>query len=144
MRRLGAPFAAIAVLALLSALPIVGAVEEGKSASPKASKAPPYRLNVYFPADFKDAAYQKAAFQQVLASWKPKGPPPAAGKKAVVIATIGKDGKLVGADFNLKTGSPDFDQAALDAVKQAAPFKPLPRGYAPSTIEVHWHFEVGG
>ncbi len=139
--RLACVAASSVLLVMAFAVDHAGAGEAG---APKASKAPPYRLNVYFPADFKDTEYQKAAFQQVLASWRPSGSPPAAGKKAVVIATIGKDGKLIGADFNLKSGSAAFDQAAFEAVKKASPFKPLPKGYARSSIEVHWHFEAGG
>ena len=144
MTRLPRAYALLAAIPLLVAIPFADAAEQGKQAAPPASTAPALRLNVFFPADFTDAAFQKAAFEKVLAAWKPKGPSPAAGKKAVVVATIGKDGKLVGLEFNLKTGSEAFDGAALDAVKKAAPFKPLPKGYPQSSLEVHWHFEVGG
>ncbi len=139
--RASAALAATALL-LLAARPAVTA-EKDKPPAPRAAKAPAFRLNVYFPADFTDAAYQKTAFQQVLSSWKPKGEAPAPGKKAVVIAIIGRDGKLLGADFNLKSGIQGFDEAALEAVKKAAPFKPLPKAYPQTSIEEHWHFEVG-
>jgi hypothetical protein len=34
-----------------------------------------------------------------------------------------------------------WDAAALDEVKRAAPFDPLPKSYPRPTVEVHFHFE---
>ena len=133
--------AALIALAFLAAQ--VPAQAEGKAPAAPGAKAPVLKLNVFFPADFSDAAYQKDAFQRVLSAWTPKGPTPPAGKKTVVIARIGKDGKLVGLDFNLQSGQASFDASALDAVKKAAPFHPIPAGYRASPLEIHFHFEVG-
>jgi protein TonB len=139
-RRFPSTCAVLLGLALLSG----GWPASGEEKAAPAKAAPVLRLNVYFPADFADASYRKDAFERVLSSWKPKGPTPPAGKKTVVIARIGKDGTLVGLEFHLESGQASFDASALDAVKRASPFKPIPKGYPQSSLEVHWHFEVGG
>jgi hypothetical protein len=101
------------------------------------------RLNGYFAPDFKDAAYQRKAVDKVIKSWKPPAPFPAVGKKTVVISRIARDGALVETRFNLKAGSEGWDDAAMAAVKSAAPFAALPKSYGQPVLEVHWHFEVG-
>ena len=100
-------------------------------------------LNAYFPADFADAGYARGAMDKVLKVWKPSPPLPAAGKKAVVISTILRDGKLLEARLHMGSGSKAFDDAAVSAVKKAAPFAPLPKEYTGSSAEVHWHFLHG-
>jgi len=43
---------------------------------------------------------------------------------------------------HLMTGSKPWDDAAIAAVKAAAPFAPLPKTYPHPTLEVHFHFEA--
>jgi len=101
-------------------------------------------LNVYFQSNLTDAAYQKKTFDKVAKVWKTPAASqiPEVGKKTVVQAVIRKDGKLVSALVSMKTGKKGWDEAALAAVKAAAPFDPLPGNYGASTIEVHFHFSV--
>src|SRR5882762_2177756 len=99
------------------------------------------RFNAYFTPAFTDATYQKEAAAKVLKGWKPAAGAPA-GKKTVLIAQIAKDGKLAGLREHLMTGFKPWDAAAIAAVKNAAPFAPLPRSWAFPTMEVHFHFEV--
>ena len=98
-------------------------------------------LKVYFASDFTDAAYQKKTYQKVASSWTRPAKSPKPGGKAVVIAVIQKDGSTPQPVLHHKSGSDDWDNAALDAVKKAAPFDPLPKGYSRSSVEVHFHFE---
>jgi protein TonB len=99
------------------------------------------RFTAYFTPAFTDAAYQKEAAAKVLKAWKsPPGAP--AGKKTVLIAQIAKDGSLAGLKDNLLTGFKPWDDAAIAAVKKAAPFAPLPQSWGFPTMEVHFHFEV--
>ena len=99
------------------------------------------RFNAYFASAFTDAAYQKEAAAKVMKGWKPvAGPEP--GKKTVLIAMIGRDGKLMGLRDNMTTGNKAWDDAAIAAVKAAAPFAPLPKTYTYPTLEVHFHFEA--
>ena len=99
------------------------------------------RLHVYFASDFTDAAYQKQTYQKVASAWKRPAKSPKPGNKAVVIAVIQKDGSIPPPTLHLASGSDDWDAAALEAVKSAAPFGPLPKGYGRHSVEVHFHFE---
>ncbi|PYT11139.1 MAG: energy transducer TonB [Acidobacteria bacterium] len=99
------------------------------------------QLKIYFAADFKDSAYQQAAYKKVAAAWKRPPTVPEPGGKTVVIAVIRKDGSAPGPTLHYKSGSDTWDAAALEAVKKAAPFDPLPKTYPRPTVEVHFHFE---
>ena len=42
----------------------------------------------------------------------------------------------------MKSGDKAWDDAALAAVKNGAPFSPLPAKYKGEALQVHWHFAV--
>jgi protein TonB len=108
-------------------------------APPVAAAAP--QLKVFFAADFKDAVYQKKTYDKVASSWRRPATTPRPGAKAVVIAVIQKDGAAPEPVLHFKSGSDAWDAAALEAVRKAAPFEPLPKGYPRPSVEVHFHFE---
>jgi protein TonB len=144
MRRGPLLAAAVAVAVLPVVLAAAGFLSLPSVAGPANGGGPAaLSLNAYFPADFTDAGYAKIAMDKVLKVWKPSPPLPAAGRKAVVISTILRDGKLLQARLHMGSGSKAFDEAAVSAVKKAAPFAPLPKGYTGSSAEVHWHFLHG-
>ncbi len=101
-------------------------------------------LECYFQTTLKDPAYQKKTYEKVASKWK--SPPPAevppVGKKTVVQAVITKDGALATTEISTSSGKKGWDAAALKAVKSAAPFDPLPAGYAYPTVQVHFHVSV--
>lgn len=99
------------------------------------------RFQAYFTPAFTDAAYQKEAAAKILKAWKPAAGAPV-GKKTVLIALIAKDGKLAGLRDHMTTGFKPWDDAAVAAVKNSAPFPPLPASWAFPTMEVHFHFEA--
>ena len=101
-------------------------------------------LKAYFQSNLTDAAYQKKTFDRVANAWKTPAASqiPEAGKKTVVQAVIGNDGKLVSAAVSMISGKKGWDDAALAAVKRAAPFDPLPSSYRYPTVEVHFHVAV--
>ena len=97
------------------------------------------RLEAFFQNELKSADYQQKVYSRVAGKWsQPKGTP-ALGKKTVVQAVIGRDGKLVSATVSTASGSKAWDAAALAAVKKAAPFPPLPASYTQSTLDAHFH-----
>ena len=118
------------------ALALAPAAAENRAAPAKGTP----RLNVYFTKGFDDAAWQRGAFDKVAKAWKASAPP-AVGRKAVVIATITRDGKLLDAKVSTASGSEAWDLAALEAVRKAAPYPPLPKSWADSSVEAHFHFE---
>ncbi len=99
-------------------------------------------LNVYFQKTLTDSAYQKKVFGKVSKAWKMPATLPAVGKKTVVQAVITREGKLASAMVSMASGSKPWDEAALAAVKDAAPFDPLPTGYAYPSVEIHFHFAL--
>lgn len=109
--------------------------------APLALAAGRANLQVYFQQTLTSAEYQQEAFGKVAAKWKQPGRKglPELGKKAVVQAVIARDGKLISAELTMRSGSGAWDDAALKAVQGAAPFPPLPQGYAHPTVEAHFH-----
>ncbi|MFI5198316.1 MAG: TonB C-terminal domain-containing protein [Thermoanaerobaculia bacterium] len=101
-------------------------------------------LNVYFQSNLTDTVYQKKAFDKVAGAWKTPAASeiPEVGKKTVVQAVIGRDGSLTSTLVSLKSGKRGWDDAVLKAVKSAAPFDPLPAGFKPPSVEVHFHVSV--
>ena len=75
------------------------------------------KANAYFQTGFDDTAWQQAAFKKVVDGWKPTAAP-AVGKKAVLIATINRDGVLTGLTDHLMTGVAGWDKPAVEAVKK--------------------------
>ncbi|MGZ5429390.1 MAG: TonB family protein [Thermoanaerobaculia bacterium] len=101
-------------------------------------------LECYFQTTLKDPAYQKKTFERVAAKWKtpPDAEVPPIGKKTVVQAAILKDGSLATTEVSMSSGKKGWDAAALKAVKAAAPFDPLPAGFADPSVQVHFHVSV--
>lgn len=103
--------------------------------------APGPRLQAFFQPEFTSAAYQQRVYSQVAGKWQQpsrKGLP-AVGRKTVVQAVIGRDGKLVSAVVSMQSGSNAWDAAALSAVRKAAPFAPLPKDHGPAMLDAHFH-----
>ena len=125
---------------MLHATRLIAAFLLATTATVAAPKVVP-RFTAYFSPAFTDTAYQKVAAEKVRKGWKPVAGP-AVGKKTVLIAMIGRDGKLMGLRDHMMTGSKPWDDAAIAAVKAAAPFDKLPASYPQPTLEVHFHFEA--
>jgi len=136
----------LALLATGAALvPPAGAASAPAAGIPATPVAAPAactpRLQVFFASTFRDQAYQQKAYQRVASSWKRPAASPRAGGKAVVIVSIGRDGKTTLPVLHLASGSDAWDAAALEALRKAAPFEPLPKSYSGPSVEVHFHFE---
>lgn len=58
----------------------------------------------------------------------------AAGGVVVARLTVGRDGALVDLSLAKDSGSASLDSSVLDAVRKAAPFAPLPQGFARNTF----------
>jgi periplasmic protein TonB len=123
-------------LAVLIAISLAGAGSAFAAGRPE--------LKVYFQSNLTDASYQKRTFDRVAKAWKAPAASqiPEVGKKAVVQAVIGRNGGLTSALVSLKSGKKGWDDALLAAVKAAAPFDPLPAGFKPPSVEVHFHVGV--
>ena len=98
-------------------------------------------LKTYPASDFTDQDYMAKVHKKVGLAWKRPEEAPKAPAKTVVIVTILRDGSLLESKLHMKSGSDAWDASALDAVKKAAPFDPLPKSYPRTSVEVHFHFE---
>jgi protein TonB len=129
---------AIRATLLAAACALSCALARAGAAPAKGSAAAPH-LQAYFTTGFDDAAWQKAAFDRVAKVWVAAAAP-AVGKRAVVLSTITREGKILEAKIDTTSGSEAWDKAALDAVRKAAPFPALPKSWPNTSVEVHWHF----
>jgi protein TonB len=101
-------------------------------------------LNAHFQSTLSDAAYQKRTFDRVAKAWKSPAAAayPKVGAKTVVQAVLSRDGRVMSTLVSTESGSKEWDAAARKGVENAAPYEPLPPGYKPPTLEVHFHFAV--
>lgn len=99
------------------------------------------QLNMFFQANLTDASYQKKVFDRVAKNYRqpPAKQAPRPGQRSVVQVTIGADGKVLSAVLSTESGSKQWDEAALAAVKKAATFEKLPASYTAPTLDVHFH-----
>ncbi|MBI3794288.1 MAG: TonB family protein [Nitrospinae bacterium] len=62
--------------------------------------------------------------------------------KAVVSFVIGRQGNLAKLEIEESSYNADVDASALNAVRQSAPFPPLPPGYKDDSLDVHFGFTI--
>jgi TonB family protein len=60
----------------------------------------------------------------------------------MVIMTIAKDGRLAGVALRYASGAPGFDQAAMTAIKLAAPFPPVPDSLSKGRLPISVGFSL--
>ena len=83
--------------------------------------------------------YMKELQRRIKMNWNP--PKGNESKRVVLLFKIAKDGRLLSCSVFKSSGLPSADQAALDAVKLTAPFKPLPVEYKNSSIDIQFTFD---
>lgn len=77
--------------------------------------------------------------RRIRHNWKP--PAVKENKHISVIFRIKRDGSLSGLHIHQSSGFPEADEAALDAVRTTAPFRPLPDNYRGQDIPVQFTFD---
>jgi protein TonB len=66
------------------------------------------------------------------------------GIQPQVVFEISRDGKVRGLAVEKSSGNPLYDQAAMRAITEAAPFPPLPDDFKESMLRVHLGFNYAG
>ncbi|NCO69752.1 MAG: TonB C-terminal domain-containing protein [Acidobacteria bacterium] len=89
-------------------------------------------------ADFPYGYYLSRVLATIEANWFK--PPGGTGMRCRVTCRIDRTGHLLEAGLDEPSAQPAFDRAALRAVYAAAPFPPLPQGYASPTLTLHLEF----
>ena len=83
--------------------------------------------------------YMRELQRRIRMNWNP--PKVSESKRVVVIFKVAKDGRLLSCSVYKSSGLPSADQAALDAIKATAPFKPLPVEYKNPSMDIQFTFD---
>ena len=91
--------------------------------------------------------YMRELQREIKRRWNP--PRGNKSKRVVVLFKVSKDGRLLSLSIDTTSGEQDSDLAAINAVKAAAPFRPLPVEYRGNDIDIQFTFDynvfgVGG
>jgi TonB family protein len=91
--------------------------------------------------DFPFAWYLRQVQSKIGEKWDPHARD---GSQPQVVFEISRDGKIRGLAVEKTSGNPLYDQAAMRAITEAAPFPPLPDDFKESMLRVHLGFNYAG
>ena len=83
--------------------------------------------------------YMRELQRRIKYNWHP--PKGNESRKVVLLFKIAKNGQLLSCRVYRSSGLPSADQAALNAVKMTAPFRPLPADYKGTNIDIQFTFD---
>ena len=83
--------------------------------------------------------YMRELQGKIKRNWDP--PKSDNSKRVVLIFTIAKDGRLLNVRVAKSSGIPSADRSAISAVEYSAPFRPLPKEFRGSDIDIHFTFD---
>jgi TonB family protein len=63
-----------------------------------------------------------------------------AGLETIIVLKINKDGKVQEMWYEKRSGNPQYDQTAWQAIKKAEPFSPFPKEFGDDTFEIAIRF----
>ncbi len=82
--------------------------------------------------------YMLSLQRRIRKAWAPPRQP--RSKSTVAVFTIGTNGELLGLRLQRSSGDSTMDQAALQSIRNSAPFRHLPQ-YSPDSIDVQFTFD---
>lgn len=83
--------------------------------------------------------YMRELQRRIKMNWNP--PKGNESKRVVLLFKIAKDGRLLSCSVYKSSGLPSADNAAINAVKLTAPFKPLPADFKGQSIDIQFTFD---
>lgn len=83
--------------------------------------------------------YMRELQRRIKMNWDP--PKGNESKRVVLLFKIAKDGRLLSCSVYKSSGLKSADDAALNAVRLTAPFKPLPAEYKGQSIDIQFTFD---
>ncbi len=83
--------------------------------------------------------YMRELQRRIKRRWNP--PRGNKSKRVVLLFKVSKDGRLLSLKVHTPSGQPESDKAAIQAVKTAAPFRPLPPEYRGDDIDIQFTFD---
>ncbi|MBS2004486.1 MAG: TonB C-terminal domain-containing protein [Cyanobacteria bacterium SZAS LIN-5] len=118
--------------------PTGGGGGEGVKGNPDANNNPNGRPSVAAQADVDFGPYMADLQRRIKRAWFP--PKGNESKRVVVIFKVHRGGELSNLRLDKSSGVAIADQAALKAVENAAPFRPLPAG-ASDDVDIQFTFD---
>jgi len=97
---------------------------------------PTYR-ELRYRSDFQFAWYIRTVHAKITDKWAGRALP---GQQPVAVFDINRDGRISGLAIKKSSGNSYYDQAALRAITEAAPFPPLPPEFSGPVLRVHLGF----
>lgn len=83
--------------------------------------------------------YMKELQRRIKMNWDP--PKGNESKRVVLLFTISKDGRLITVKVHRSSGLQAADNAAINAVKLTAPFRPLPPEFKGQSVDIQFTFD---
>jgi len=83
--------------------------------------------------------YMRELQRTIKTNWQP--PKDETSNRVVLLFKIRKDGKLMNSSVYKTSGNKKADNAALKAVKESAPFRPLPVEYKGQSVDIQFTFD---
>ncbi len=83
--------------------------------------------------------YMRELQRRIKRRWNP--PRGNESKRVVLLFKVSKDGRLLSLKIHTNSGNQESNNAALQAVKEAAPFRPLPPEYRKPDIDIQFTFD---
>lgn len=127
----------------VEASPVMGTTSKETPAASTGAGPPKAEAGASVSADLSNFPYPwyLARLRDALwTQWSARMPD---GSSACVVSfVIARNGTVTEIKVGEGSGSSSFDYAAQSAVRAAAPFPPLPEGYADPTLRVHVRFET--
>ena len=83
--------------------------------------------------------YMKDLQRRIKMNWDP--PKGDQSKRVVLLFTISRDGRLLNVSVYKSSGQTSADNAAINAVKLTAPFRPLPPEFKGNSVDIQFTFD---
>lgn len=83
--------------------------------------------------------YMKELQRRIKMNWDP--PKGNESKRVILLFSIARDGRLLNVKVHRSSGLPAADNAAINAVKLTAPFKPLPPDFKGNSVDIQFTFD---
>jgi len=83
--------------------------------------------------------YMRELQRKIKRNWHP--PRGNESKRVVLLFKVSRDGRLISLRINRSAGVSEADEAALEAIKMSAPFRPLPPEYQGNDIDIQFTFD---
>ena len=83
--------------------------------------------------------YMKDLQRRIKMNWDP--PKGDQSKRVILLFTISRDGRLLNVSVHKSSGQTSADNAAINAVKLTAPFRPLPPEFKGSSVDIQFTFD---